>query len=261
MKGQKHYADKYGVSKSTLARWKRNGCDITDEKAVSAMRAAFKKVGAPSAGDFKAPEKKVTSEPVDLNRGESGAAAALERLEHAERSAYGDFVAAIQEGIPNEIKNAREGWLKISESLRKYDVMVEQSRREKGALLPKEEVERILKAQAYYLRLAGRQLVTGISKKLSAMDKPELICTLLEEILGEQILMSVAALFDTSEGGLEMPGWVGDAMTDDLDTFFSDAKNHLKARVDALNKACKVITTKKTKGTKCKNENATIESF
>lgn len=246
----KQLAEHYGVSTSAVTRWRKEGVDVDDEKAVSLFRANMKKKGAPSKGDFLPSKKKMTVPVVTPQSEESGAAAALQRLEHAERSAYGDFVAAIQEGLANEIKIAREGWLKISESLRKYDIMVDQARREKGALLPKDEVERILKAQAYYLRLAGRQLVTGISKKLAAMDKPELICALLEEILGEQILISVAALFDTSEGEIDIPGWVGTAMTNDLETFFAGVDEHLQTRVAAIQQACDVITTKKTKGTK-----------
>jgi hypothetical protein len=65
-----------------------------------------------------------------------GAASALKRLETSELQAFERLQGAFARGNPLEIREARENWLRISEALRKYDLLVEQSRRDAGELVP-----------------------------------------------------------------------------------------------------------------------------
>lgn len=243
----KYYAEKYGVTVPTVGRWRKRGIDLDDDAAVKSYMAQKDHGGKPRKGEksekVELPAK--LSKPLSADAEEKGAAATLARLESAEKEAYVQFQLAIESADIFQIKTAREGWLKLSDSLRRYDLMVEESRREKGALLPKDEVERILKVLAYYIRIAGRQMILGSADRVAALDRPELVAAELEQILGEQIMLGVAALVATSEGDIEIPGWVGDALISDLDTFFRDAKTNLAARAEAIAGAAKVITTKR----------------
>ena len=69
-----------------------------------------------------------------------GAARALERLETEEGVLYSTYKSARASGDALTAKVARDGWLKVSESLRKYDLMVASSRRGEGELIPRAQV-------------------------------------------------------------------------------------------------------------------------
>ena len=73
-----------------------------------------------------------------------GAASALERLEAEEASLFTAYEAAKTGGDALEIKIARDAWLKCSESLRKFDLLIEAARRETGELVPRAHVEALL---------------------------------------------------------------------------------------------------------------------
>jgi hypothetical protein len=73
-----------------------------------------------------------------------GAARALERLETEEARLFSGYETAKAGKDPLEVKVARDAWLKCSESLRKFDLLVEAARRESGETLPKADVERWL---------------------------------------------------------------------------------------------------------------------
>jgi hypothetical protein len=83
---------------------------------------------------IKIPAPKSVSSPV--SGGTAGAASALKRLETSELQAFERLQGAFARGKPLEIREARENWLRISEALRKYDLLVEQSRRDAGELVP-----------------------------------------------------------------------------------------------------------------------------
>jgi hypothetical protein len=88
---------------------------------------------------IKLPPGKVSS-----NGGTPGAASALKRLEGSELQAFDRLQLALGRGNPLEIRECRENWLKISESLRRFDLLVEQNRRDAGELVPIAEVEKFI---------------------------------------------------------------------------------------------------------------------
>src|SRR5208337_854310 len=75
--------------------------------------------------------------------GELGAAAALRRLEQAEFDCHLAWKAALSN--PNstleEVEAAAGQWKKVGDSLRQYELAVEQDRRTSGELLPRAELE------------------------------------------------------------------------------------------------------------------------
>ena len=63
-------------------------------------------------------------------------------------------------------KLALEDWLKISESLRKYDLLIEQSRRDSGQLVPRAEAEQACCMAATWLRLAVAAFKNNYAQEL-----------------------------------------------------------------------------------------------
>jgi len=240
--GKKHtlseYASRYGVSKVTVSRWKKKGIDLDDEKSVRAYQEQKDHGGAKTLEEREAEPNENFAFPTPKveQSGElaPGAAAALARLETMEVQAYEQMDWAMKEGKPFAIKAARENWLKLGDSLRRYDTMIAEARRATGATLPRAEIERILTVLAWYLRMAARQLATSEAKNFAAEDKPELIARGLEDMFGEAMLNAVAALVSTSEGKLEVPGWVSNALMSDLKELYRDVEAQCAARVDGL---------------------------
>lgn len=242
-KAMSEYAARYGVHKATVARWAKAGVDLENPDAVAAYRGS-KKQGRKSPTEDKSAAEAERYLPGALAAAdglEGGAAAALKRLEDAERASYAQFQAALAEGDGFQIKVARETWLKMGDSLRRYDATVAEARRAAGAVLPKSEVERILRVLAYYLRIAGRTLFIGAADGWAAEDRPELIAAEAEELLGEGLLLGVANLIATSEGGMAVPGWVAAALTSDLETFFAEVGPALENRTEALRQAAEIL--------------------
>jgi hypothetical protein len=73
-----------------------------------------------------------------------GAARALDRLEAEEAGLFAAYEKAKAGKDALEIKIARDAWLKTSESLRKFDLLVAAARREVGELVPRADVARWL---------------------------------------------------------------------------------------------------------------------
>lgn len=133
------------VSPRTLKRWKAQGAPLEDDSRLRAWLAGRKNLPQSiiaQLGDTMSADG--DSVPIVSNDGDGGAAAALRRLEREEVSAYGRLQAAIGSGDPLAAKSERDAWLKVSESLRKYDLAIEQARREAGELMPRAEVEDLI---------------------------------------------------------------------------------------------------------------------
>ena len=86
--------------------------------------------------------------PAEVKR---GASAALTRLESEEARLFGLLKEAETGGDPMEVKAARDAWLKVSESLRRFDLIVEAAKRELGETVPRAHVEDLLQNVGYLL--------------------------------------------------------------------------------------------------------------
>ena len=123
---------RYGCSRATIGRWRRKGINIHDPKAVQAYRAQKDHGGAKSKAEKEAEPNENFSFPTPTvdkkGKPEAGAAAALARLEEMEVAAYEQMDWAMKQGSPFAIKAARENWLKLGDSLRRYDAMLAEAR-------------------------------------------------------------------------------------------------------------------------------------
>jgi hypothetical protein len=133
-KTDKEIAVYWGVPIRTLFRWKGDAAPIHDYAELCQWFATRKNLPRSVLEKIKVPAPKNVSS--GASGGVAGAASALKRLETSELQAFERLQGAFARGKPLEIREARENWLRISEALRKYDLLVEQSRRDAGELVP-----------------------------------------------------------------------------------------------------------------------------
>lgn len=171
--------------------------------------------------------------------GEHGAAAALRRMESAERSAFEDYKKALAGGSPYAIKHTQDRWTKLTEALRKYDLLVEQSRRDAGELMPRSEVERVLRALAWYLRIAGQRVCVGLTKTVTPMTDYAGVNDVLTRGLWDELLASFAGLAAKSEGAVTVPEWAINALSSDLEHVLEDVGPAVKRRAEVIEKLMK----------------------
>ena len=98
--------------------------------------------------------KRKSTKPAPASEVRIGAARALERLEAEEAGLYSAYKNARASGDALTAKVARDGWLKVSESLRKYDLMIASARRGEGELVPRKQVEGWLHNAANWLHFS-----------------------------------------------------------------------------------------------------------
>ncbi len=231
---QAHYVATTGASLSTVKRWQKSGVPLDDPDALAhwattqkslplAMRERFAREAVP---------KNLIMD-VDLAQ---GAAGALRRLEEAEATHFADYQDAIKADPPNpaRIKAAREAWLKIGDSLRRYDLLVEQNRRDSGDLMPRAQVEQVVRAFTWYLRIAGQQACISLAGRLAAEANPAACNQLLTEVLWEQILTACAGLASHGQKEMEVPEWLVKAFSHDLNNVFSDVDQVIESRAATI---------------------------
>jgi hypothetical protein len=99
-----------------------------------------------------------------------GAASALERLEAEEAGLFAAYEKSKLGQDPLETKVARDAWLKTSESLRKFDLLIEAARRETGELVARADAERFLQNIGQLLHWALYR-VAGMESAWDVVDR------------------------------------------------------------------------------------------
>jgi hypothetical protein len=204
-------ADRWACDGRTLRRWRKAGAPLTDQKAMRTWLATRKHIPAGTAALLEATRtsERATSAAQDGKQAE-GAANALRRLEQAEARAYTDFKQATASGDEIRIKASRENWLKISESLRRFDLAIEQARRDSGDLVPRDDLRRM----AYQLQQAfwfGFLSMESACPSLTGLSTPNEVWTVLSRLrdtVHSAILSSLQ-----SEQKPPVPPWLIKAVT------------------------------------------------
>ena len=194
-----HLAERFGVSRRTATTWKSKGAPIHNDKllkdwlasrqrvspgAIRAIKPALAPMGAkPKTGTVvpKPPKKKPTPATAP---GIAGAAQALKRLESAELAAFDRMESATDEGADAvTLAELRKSWLAISESLRKFDLLVEQNRREAGDLIPREVLETSIDRFCHGVWLTFRLFQSSIVGRLIGENDPCVISRHMDGML------------------------------------------------------------------------------
>ncbi len=126
-------------------------------------RAVLEKVKVP------APENVSSA----VGGGTAGAASALKRLETSELQAFERMQTSLARGNPLEIREARENWLKISESLRKFDLLVEQNRRDAGELVPVSEMQKFIRYFLAFMAVETTSMAESLTNEVTGKSELE----------------------------------------------------------------------------------------
>lgn len=166
----KERSEFWGVKIRTLFRWKGDGAPLDNYDDMLAWLSTRKNLPRSVLEKIKLPAQENVSSPVVV--GVAGAAAALKRLEATELQAFGRMQTALARGNPLEIREARESWLKISESLRRYDLMIEANRRDAGELVPVTEIDKFIRSFCSYMQVVLTYRAESLVNEI--MGKPEM---------------------------------------------------------------------------------------
>jgi hypothetical protein len=169
-KTDKEIASFWGVAIRTLFRWKGDGAPIHDHDEMLRWLSTRKNLPRAVLAKINLPDEQNVSSNGNAPGG-SGAAAALKRLEKAELQAFERLQEAIARGNPLEVRERRETWLRISESLRKYDLQVEAHRRDAGELVPVSEVQKFIASFIVFAITATTVAAEGTVNELTGKDE------------------------------------------------------------------------------------------
>lgn len=108
---------------------------------------------------------------------------------------------------------AQNDYLKVAESLRKYEQAVEESRRDLGHLLPKQEAQDGARASALWFRLAWRLWLSSSLPDLLAIKDPRTAKAKAEESFSEILSVSFK---NAKDAKLSIPEWALSAITEEF---------------------------------------------
>jgi hypothetical protein len=188
-KTDKERSEFWGVKIRTMFRWKGDGAPLDDYEQMLAWLSTRKNLPRSVLERIQIPAPKNASSHV--SGGTAGAASALKRLEAAELQAFERLQAGLARGNPLEIREARESWLKISESLRRYDLMIEANRRDAGELVPVSEVQTFISYFITYFAVVTTGQAESITNDLIGRSEPLQVYDRLRHWFDEAIVTAV----------------------------------------------------------------------
>ena len=189
-KTDKDIAAYWGVAMRTFFRWKGEQAPISDYAAMCQWLATRKNLPRAVLEKIKVPAPENVSSAA--GGGTAGAASALKRLETSELQAFERMQTALTRGNPLEIREARENWLKISESLRKFDLLVEANRRDAGELVPVSETGKFLRSFISWTVTATTLQSEHVVNELIGKEAIEMYAV-IRQLCGRSIFMAATA--------------------------------------------------------------------
>lgn len=228
-------AELYNCDERTIRNWRKEDAPLHDPQAMTAWLANRKNVPPATGAPSGAPAFQLST--FELTEDE-GAAAALRRLGEAELNAAKNYQRALKEGNPLLIKATQNAWLETLDVLRKYDAQIEAGRRDAGELVPREELERILRSVSFYLRMAGQQAIGAAcaeTEPIWKIKEPWEMNRLLVRLHWETLMNTFASLASHADGKeMEIPAWAIQALSSDLEFVLKDVPETIKKRAAAI---------------------------
>lgn len=228
-------AKTYRCDTRTIRRWLRQKAPFDKPAAMISWLAARKTLPSGTREWLEEQQaiKRVASMARVEGSGPPGAVAALRRLEAAEAKAHAYWTEALLAGDPSEVKLARESWLKIGDSLRRYDLIIEKTRRETGELVQRKTVEDALAWLGTFWAWSIQTQVDSIASSIvSKSDEIPFVRRLLIERFDDNFLTTVAAL--AARHGKLVPEWVGKSLAKHQTGTRRDVEAAVAGRVEAL---------------------------
>ncbi len=225
-------AERYDTTTRSISRWRAAGAPLDNPRAMRQWLATRKHLPPGTRGQIEGEKRRqraaLNSTDPDLP---IGAAAALTRLEQTEAVAFRELQAALRSGDPIEIKLAREGWLKVGDSLRRYDLALEQSRRDAGELLPRSVLETLAQNFGVNLKRAFIQAANATAPELAGSTPAE-ACEKVKGLFWQSALDAFATLA-AQPGKVGLPQWLIRAAVAPITDSIRDGEARFLAMLDA----------------------------
>jgi len=217
---QQKIADIFGVGQKMVSRWKRQGAPMQDLQALCKwLRLNRQRMPKELRAGIERVEKKTSKHVIQTAEPEE--AEDRKTLEDFRDYYVEQLNVATKADLPDEVKHWNDLLLKTEKCIREAEAHIKKLGIEKGEMMPREEVERILAAIIYAGNACVRAQIKEIAEVLAAESSPAKIYEMLSPaILGGRIFEGFKALAK-SESQVKLPKWV-------IDCVQSEGENYLE---------------------------------
>lgn len=217
---QQQISDIFGVDQKMVSRWKQQGAPLDDFQSLcKLLRLNRQRMPKELKDNIQRIERKASSDVIQ--KSVATEAADRKTLEDFRDYYVEQLNVATKEGLADEVKHWNDLLLKAEKCIRESEAHIKKLGIEKGEMMPREEIQRIIRALIYGGNACVRAQVKEIAEVLAAESSPAEIYEMLSPaILGGRIFEGLKAL-TKSESQVRLPMWV-------VECFQSEGENYLQ---------------------------------
>ena len=203
-----------------VSRWKKDGAPLGDLQALCKwLRLNRQRMPKELKSGIKRIERQASTDVISESM--SGGGADRNTLEDFRDYYVEQLNIATKGDKSDEVRHWNDLLLKTEKCIRDSEAHIKKLGIDKGEMIPREEVERILAAVIYAGNACVRAQIKEIAEVLAAESSPAEIYEMLSPaILGGRIFEGFKAVAK-SDSGVKLPGWV-------LDVVQSEGENYLE---------------------------------
>lgn len=203
---QQQIADTFGIGQKMVSRWKQQGAPMDDIQALCKwLRLNRQRMPKELKAGIERVEKQTSKNVIQNIVVEAEDRKTLEDF----RDYYVEQLnVATKADLADEVKHWNDLLLKAEKCIRESEAHIKKLGIEKGEMMPREDIERILAAVVYAGNACVRAQIKEIAEVLAAESSPAKIYEILAPaILGGRIFEGFKAL-SKSESLVKLPAWV-----------------------------------------------------
>jgi len=203
---QQQIADTFGVGQKMVSRWKQQGAPMDDIQALCKwLRLNRQRMPKELKAGIERVEKQTSKNVIPKIVVEAEDRKTLEDF----RDYYVEQLnVATKADLADEVKHWNDLLLKAEKCIRESEAHIKKLGIEKGEMMPREDIERILAAVVYAGNACVRAQIKEIAEVLAAESSPAKIYEILAPaILGGRIFEGFKAL-TKSDSQVRLPVWV-----------------------------------------------------
>ena len=203
---QQQIADTFGIGQKMVSRWKQQGAPMDDIQALCKwLRLNRERMPKELKAGIERVEKQTSKNVIQKIVVEAEDRKTLEDF----RDYYVEQLnVATKADLADEVKHWNDLLLKAEKCIRESEAHIKKLGIEKGEMMPREDIERILAAVVYAGNACVRAQIKEIAEVLAAESSPAKIYEILAPaILGGRIFEGFKAL-SKSESLVKLPAWV-----------------------------------------------------
>ena len=217
---QQQIADTFGVGQKMVSRWNQQGAPMTDLLALCKwLRLNRQRMPKELKQGIERIEQQAGKNVIQKSTPD--ALSDRKTLEDFRDYYVEQLNIATQASQPDEVKHWNDLLLKTEKCIRESEAHIKKLGIEKGEMMPREEIERIIRAMIYGGNACVRAQIKEIAEVLAAESSPAEIYEMLSPaILGGRIFEGLKVL-TKSESQVRLPMWV-------VECFQSEGENYLQ---------------------------------